>query len=211
MINEKEFIELGFDNIVSYSGKDITPELVDRCFKLDKAFYKEDFLWENTDIKNTILKYNQMCFVFIDKTRGNIIGYSYWFPIKAEILEKFKNERTALLDIKVEYISGFTTPPVHLFLGGEAFVPGYDLMNLHKAVENIFQYHILYLAQKKNIKIETINFDAVCQYDKEFLVPRTGLKNYSEKSNCLFYYGKYDPKTVYNESKYCEELKKDYQ
>ena len=210
MINENEFIELGFKNIVSYSGKDITPELIDRCFKLDRAFYQQEFLWEHTDIKNTILNHSQMCFIFMDKSRESIIGYSYWFPVKKEILQKFKDEKTVLLDIKNEYVSGYTTSPVHLFLGGEAFVPGYDLLNLHQAVENIFQYHILYLALKKYIKVDIISFDSVCQYDQEYLVPRTGLKSSSQKKDCIFYYGRYNPRTFYKESKYCDELKKYY-
>lgn len=210
MIIENEFVDVGIDNVVSYSGKDITPELIERCFKLDGAFYKKEFLWENTDIKNTILNNNQMCFIFIDKNRGNIVGYSYWFPIKKEILQKFKEEKTILLDIKNEYCSGFNNSPLDLFLGGEAFVPGYDLFNLHKAVENIFQYHILHLA-KKGVKVRTLSFDSVCQYDEEFLVSRMHLKNCVPKKDCSFCYGKYDPKIVYNESKYCVDLMKYYE
>lgn len=209
MIIKNEFDEVGIDNVVAYSGKDITPELIDRCFKLDGAFYKKEFSWENTDIKNTILNNSQMCFIFIDNNRGNIVGYSYWFPIKKEILQKFIDEKNILLDIKNDYCSGFTAPSIDLFLGGEAFVPGYDLMNLHKAVEDIFQYHILHLA-KKGIKVRTVSFDSVCQYDEEFLVARMGLKNRVQKKDCAFHYGKYNPKVVYSDSKYCSELEKFY-
>jgi len=206
MIIEKEFVEQGIQNVVSYSGKDITPELIERCFKLDRVFYQQQFLWENTDIKNTILNNSQMCFIFVDRDQGNIVGYSYWFPIKEEIAQRFKEEKTILLDIKNEYCSGYKTSPIHLFLGGEAFVPGYDILNLHKAIEDIFQYHVLYLA-KKGIKVETLSFDSVCQYDEQYLVSRTGLKNCVAKNNCSYYYDKYDPRVVYKDSKYCEELK----
>ncbi|MBQ4558186.1 MAG: hypothetical protein IJA61_02275 [Clostridia bacterium] len=209
MIIEKEFKDNGFDNIVCYSGRDITEDLIKRCLNLDTAFYEKEFYWDNTDIINVVKENPQMCFIFVDTIRQNIIGYSYWFPIKLDIINKFIHDKEPLLDIKKEYISGYKTSPVHLFLGGEAFVPGYDLMLLHKVIEDIFQWHILVLAQN-GVKVDNICFDAVCDYDKFFLVKNVGLNNCVIKKNCSFYYGKYSPNIVYNESKYCKELKKYY-
>jgi len=209
MIIEKKFIESGFENIISISGKDITADLIKRCFNLDRVFYGKEFLWENTDILNVILKYNQMCFIFMDTSNENIVGYSYWFPIKTEILDKFVEDKKALLDIKQEYCSGYQTSPINLFLGGEAFVPGYDLLNMHKVVEDIFQHHILHLAEN-GIKIDNICLDAVCKFDEEYLVPKLGVGNKFEKSNCIYYCGEYHPNTTYKDSQYCEKLKKYY-
>ncbi|MBE5736271.1 MAG: hypothetical protein E7356_02800 [Clostridiales bacterium] len=209
MIIDVDFQEAGINNVVAYSGKDITDDLIYRCFKLDNVFYKQDFQWNTFGIENIIKKYPQMCFIFIDKDKKNIVGYSYWLPIKTEVFQQFIDNKTALLDIKEEYCTGYNSSNINLFLGGEAFVPGYDLNNLHLAIENIFQYHILCLAQK-NIKINLVAFDSVCQYDEEFLVKRTNVKNCIDKSNCKFYYDKYDPRTFYNQSKYCNELIKYY-
>lgn len=209
MIIENEFRERGFDNIICYSGKDITDSLIARCFKLDKAFYGKQFQWDNLGIETTIKKYNQMCFVFVDKTKGNIVGYSYWFPMKLEIINRYIKDKEVILGIKEEDCSPFNISPVHLFLGGEAFVPGYDLLNLHKVIEDIFQYHVLCLAEK-GIKVETICFDAVCKYDEEYLVSRTNLSYKIIKNNCTFYYDKYSPNKMYYESKYCNDLKKYY-
>lgn len=209
MIIEKKFIECGFENIVSISGKDITEDLIKRCFNLDKAFYGKEFLWDDTDILNVIMKYNQMCFIFMDTDKQNIVGYSYWFPIKTEILDKFVKEKKALLDIKPEYCTGYQTTPINLFLGGEAFVPGYDLLNMHQVIEDIFQYHILHLASK-GIKVDKICLDAVCKFDEEYLVPQLGLKTKYQKDNCVYYCDKYSPLTTYKNSQYCEKLKQYY-
>lgn len=210
MIIENEFRENGLDNIICYSGKDITDDFIKRCFNLDKAFYGKQFQWDTLGIENTIKKYNQMCFVFVDKERGNIVGYSYWFPLKLDVLNNYIKNKETLLGISEEDCSPFSVSPVHLFLGGEAFVPGYDLLTLHRVIEDIFQYHILCLAEK-GIKVGTISFDAVCKYDEDYLVKRTNLKNCVQKNDCNFYYDKYYPDTVYNQSKYCNELKKFYQ
>lgn len=209
MIIEREFEEQGISNVVSYSGKDINEDLINRCFKLDKAFYRAQFLWEGTEVRNTILENSQMCFIFIDKNRGNIVGYSYWLPIKDSVLKRYKDENVALLDIKRDYCTGYKIANVNLFLGGEAFVPGYDLLNLHKAIENIFQMHVLHLA-KNGVMIDTISFDSVCEYDEKYLVNRVGIKDYTIKKNCKYYYGKYDPRIVYKDSKYCTKLKEYY-
>ena len=95
MIIEKKFVESGFENVVSISGKDITEDLIKRCFNLDKVFYGKEFLWDNTDILDVIMKYNQMCFIFMDTENQNIVGYSYWFPIKSEILDRFVKDKKA--------------------------------------------------------------------------------------------------------------------
>lgn len=209
MVVEEEFKIHGIDNVVCLSGKDITKELIERCFKLDAVFYRNEFLWDNTGIMDTILAFSEMCFILLDSKRNNIVGYSYWFPIKPEILDQFACEGKNLLDIKPEYCSGYKVTPVNLFSAGEAYVPGYDIFRLHNAVEDIFQYHILCLA-KKNIKVDKICIDAACGFDEEFLIPKLGLNNKVQKSNCVYCWGKYDPRITYNKSRFCEELKKYY-
>ena len=209
MIFDDEFTKYGLDNIICYSGKDITDDFIKRCFNLDRVFYGKQFQWNSLGIENTIKKFNQMCFVFLDKDRGNIVGYSYWFPVKEELITKYSQNKETLLAIKEEDCSPYNVSPVHLFLGGEAFVPGYDLYNLHKAVEDIFQRQILTLA-KKGVKIGTVSFEAVCKYDEEYLLCRTNLKNKTKKDNSVFFYDNYSPKNMYNESKYCSELMEYY-
>ena len=209
MISDKEFCEIGVDTVVAYSGKDLTDDLIKRCFKLDNAFYRQEFQWDKFEIDKIIKKYPQFCFIFVDKNRGNIVGYSYWFPIKTAILQEFINNKTALLNIKEEYCMDYQKPHVNLFLGGEAFTSGYDLNNLHIAVENLFQHRALMLA-KKGIKIALVAFDSVCAYDEQFLVPKTNMKNCIKKSNCNFYHDKYDPNKFYKDSKYCNDLKAFY-
>jgi len=209
MIIEQDFKNYGIQNVVAYSGKDINENLIDRCFKLDEVFYREQFKWDDTSIKETILANPEMCFVFIDKVKGSVVGYSYWFPIKTEVLDKFVREENPLLDIKKEYCTGYKSSPINLFLGGQAFVPGYDMAELHKAIEDIFQKHILFLAQN-GIMVDTVSFDSVCSYDELYLVPRCGLTNRVEKKDCYYYFGKYNPKEFYRNSKYAQKLKEFY-
>lgn len=205
MIIKDIFQSHGFNNITAFSGSDISDDLIKRCLNLDKVFYEDEFLFGSFDITQTIKQNSQMCFILLDDEKQTIVGYTYWLPVKDNILTQYMDNKKILLEVLPEYCTGFKTSPINLFNIGEAFVPGYDLLTLHKALEDLFQYHILCLAQM-NIKISTICFDAVNKYDEKYLVARTGLRYYEQKENCKFYFDSYDPRRVFKESPYSQEL-----
>ena len=209
MIIKDLFQNNGFNNITAYSGKDIDDELINRCLKLDGVFYDDQFLWKDFNIADTIKQYSQMCFILVNDEKNTIVGYSYWFPIKSEILNQYIKEKKILLNIEPQFCTGYNVPNINLHCAGEAFVPGYDLLNLHKVLEDLFQYHILCLAQK-GTKVSTLSVDSVCAYDEQYLVKRSGLKYCEEKNDCKFFYDKYDPRLIFSESIYCQELLKYY-
>ncbi len=199
----------GFGNITAYSGKDIDDSLIERCLKLDNVFYKDEFLWTEFNIADTIKQFSQMCFILVNDDKNTIVGYSYWLPVKSEKLDEFIKKKKIMLNIEPGFCTGFNVPEINLYSAGEAFVPGYDLLNLHKAIEDIFQYHVLCLAEK-GVKIATLSIDSVCEYDEQYLVKRLGLRQSIEKDDSKFCYDSYDPRLHYNESVYCQELLKYY-
>ena len=201
----KEFENHGFSTIVAYTGKDITEQMIERCFEIDEEFYEQEFSIENSEIKEIIANFGQMCMVLVDKEENQVIGYSYWIPIKPEIFVDFMKNSTMLLNLKVDYCVSFDEPEVNLFQEGEAFVMGYDVQGLHNAIKDIVQFKILKLAQR-GTKINCIALESICQYDEEFFVPSIGLKKKFKKNKSIFYCDKYSPRTMFLGSKYSKEL-----
>lgn len=211
MIIENIFDTSGFDAIVAYSFKDITEKMIDDCLEIDKTFYKKEYYWNKDDVFNLVSKFGQFCFVFVDENEKRVIGYSFWFPIKTNIFKSFIKQRKMLLNLKEEFCSHFKDgDTVNLFSGGEAFIKGYDLLNLHKAIENLFQKRVLELASV-GILVDYIAIEACCEYDTKYLIPLLGLTKHIQKNNSTFYIGKYNPKTTYKDSKYVNDLLKFYE
>lgn len=200
-----EFENYGFSSIVAYTGKDITEAMIEKCFEIDRDFYEKEFSIEDSEIKEIIAKFGQMCLVLVDKEDNQVIGYSYWIPIKPEIFIDFMKNSELLLNLKVDYCASFEEPEVNLFQEGEAFVMGYDVKSLHNAIKDIVQLKILKLAQR-GTKINCIAFESICEYDEKFLAPSIGVKRKFKKDDSMFYCEKYSPKTMFLGSKYSKAL-----
>lgn len=110
-----------------------------------------------------------------------------------------------LLFIEEEYCSGFNEPVISLFQAGEAFVAGYDIDDLHKALEDIVLHKILVLA-KRGTKIGYVAIEAVCKYDRDYLVPLLGLERKIVKGNSVFYCDNYKPDKMFARSKIAKEI-----
>lgn len=209
MIFEKEFKNYGLENFIAYSGVDITDKMIESCFEIDKSFYKKEYSIENSQIKNIIKEFGQICFVIVEKTENKVIGYSYWIPIKSSVFIDFIKKKEMLLNLELSQCSNFNEKTVNLFSAGEAFLRGYDLNNLHKCVEDLFLNKILTLA-KKGVKVDYLAIEAVCEYDKVYLAPKLGLKKGEKKGTSLFYCDRYSPKTTYPDSLISKELEEYY-
>lgn len=205
MVFEREFQRYGINNIVAYSASDITDAMIDDAFKLDESFYKKEYSIENSQIREIVKEFGQICFCLYDKKTKKMMGYSYWIPIKTSVFVDFIKKDEMLLNLNKEHCSNFNEATVNLFSAGEAFFPGYDLDAIHKALEDIFQGKILVLAQR-GVKVEYVAVEAVCAYDKEYLVKQLGLKRGTKKPNSQFFCDKYSPKTTYSRSIYKDEL-----
>lgn len=209
MIFEKEFQRYGFDNIVAYSGTDITDKMIEESFKISEAFFDAEYQIKDSQIRELIKHVGQICFMIYDKSKKQVIGYSFWLPIKSKVFIEFLKNKEMLMFIKEDYCAKFNEPTVNLFQTGEAFVAGYDLDNLHRGLEDIIQEKILVLA-RKGVKVEYIAIEAVCKYDEEYLAPLMGLTKKIKKGNSSFFCDKYSPRTTFARSKVCAELKEYY-
>ena len=210
MIFEKEFELHDFDSIVALTDTDITEEILDRCFEIDREFYEDSYYWNISELRKAIKEFGQFCFVYIDKEERTLIGYSFWFPIKTDVFNEFIKKKEMLLDIKPEYCLKFRdSKEVNLFLGGEAFMSGYNIREMHLAIEDLLQRRILEL-MLSGIKVKYIAMESCCKYDEEFLLPKLRLSKSVKKDKSTFYYDEYSPDRSYTDSKYVTELKKYY-
>ena len=208
MVIENIFQNYGYNTIIGYSGKDITDDMIEACMAIDKKFYGGEYTWANS-MKNIVQKFNQMCFVFIDTAENAIVGYSFWVPIKTQVFNDFIKNKKMLLDFEDSYFSDYKQSSVNLFLAGEAYVLGYDIKNLHKAVEDIIQKRILDLAYM-GVKVKYVAIESCCKFEEEFLVPLLGLTKKVKKDKSTFYYDEYSPNKVYKRSKYSEGIRQFY-
>lgn len=209
MIFEKDFERHGFDTIVAYSSKDIPDNLLEDTFQIGNTFFDAQYQFDRPKLKEVVKSFGNFCFVIYDKAEKKVIGYSFWMPVKTKIFADFLQRKEMLLLMEKEYCSEFTEPVINLFQLGEAFVTGYDLDNIHKALEDIFQGKVLALA-KKGTKINYIAIEAVCKYDEEYLVKLLGMTHKLKKDKSTFYCEEYSPNLVYNRSRFVPELKEFY-
>lgn len=209
MIFEKEFKRYGFEDIVAYSASDISDEMLEESFAVSENFFADEFQIKNSKIRQIVKNAGQICFIIVDKSVKKVIGYSFWIPIKSSVFVDFIKKNEMLLFIEEEHCSKFNEATVNLFQAGEAFVMGYDLDNIHKALEDIIQEKILVLA-RRGVKVEYVAIEAVCKYDEEYLAKLMGLNRGVKKGKSTFFCDKYSPQTMFARSKYANELKEFY-
>lgn len=209
MIFDKEFAQYGYTDLVAYSGKDITDDMLNACMVIEKKFFEPQYTEYSDNLVECVKKYNQMCFVFIDKVKNAVVGYSFWFPIKTTVFNAFIKSKYMLLELRDNFFSNYKDETINLFLASEAYVLGYDIKKLHEAVEDVFSRRILDLAYN-GTKVKYIAIEACCEYDEKFLVKLLGLTNKVKKDISTFYYGEYSPETVYKSSKYASGIKQYY-
>ena len=209
MIFDKEFKEYGYTDVIAYSGKDITDELFEKCMDIEKDFYPEEFSRNMKNLKDTVLKHNQMCFIFKDIVRNIVIGYSFWLPIRTKVFNQFIKSNEPLFIFGDNYFSNYSEKTVNLFLASEAFITGYDIKQLHKCVEDIFSRRVLDLAYK-GTQIKYIAIESCCRFEEEFLVKLLGLTQKVKKEKTTFYFDKYSPEATYKTSKYVSGIKQYY-
>lgn len=209
MVFEKEFKHYGFESVVAYSGTDITEEMMNESFKVSDDFFHEEYQINESKIKDIVKNVGQICFIIKDESVNKVIGYSFWVPIKEQVFVNFIKANEMLMFIEEEHCSKFNEPVVNLFQAGEAFVGGYDIDLLHKALEDIIQQKILVLA-KKGVKIGYVAIEAVCEYDEKYLAKLLGLSKGVKKEKSIFYCDKYSPSKTFARSMYAEYLKEYY-
>ncbi len=209
MIFDKEFKEYGYTDLIAYSGKDITEEMLDDCMKLEKDFYAEEYTQDSENLKTCVLNHNQMCFIFKDIVKNVIVGYSFWFPIKTKVFNAFIKSKYSLLKFEENYFSNYKDKVINLFLASEAYITGYDIKRLHEAVEDIFSRRVLDLAYK-GTKIKYIALESCCRFEEEYIVKLLGLTQKVQKERTVFFFDEYSPEKVYLSSKYASGIKQYY-
>ena len=138
MIFDKEFTEYGYTDIVAYSGKDISDDMLNACKIIEKKFFEAEYTESTDNLIECVKKYNQMCFVFVDKVKNAVVGYSFWFPIKTKVFNVYIENNFTLLELRDNFFSNYKESTINLFLASEAYVLGYDIKRLHEAVEDVF-------------------------------------------------------------------------
>lgn len=210
MIFEKEFADYGYTDLIAYSGKDITEDMISACLFIEKKFYGEDKCLDSENVKEIILKTNQMCFVIVDKIKNAIVGYTFWFPIKTSVLNDSIKNKTTLLSFKEDDFSGFKEPTINLFLASEAFVLGYDIKKLHEPIEDIISKRILDLAFI-GTKIKYVAIESRVDFNSSYLIKKLGLIKNIKKDKSTLYFGEYNPKLTYKSDKYFDDIRQYYQ
>lgn len=209
MIFEKEFKEYGYTDIIAYSGKDITEEMLSECMNIEKNFYTKEYTQDVENLKNCVLNHSQMCFIFKDIVKNVIVGYSFWFPVKTKVFNAFIKSKHSLLKFEENYFSSYNDKFINLFLASEAYITGYDIKKLHEAVEDVFSRRVLDLAYK-GTKIKYIAMESCCNFEEKYIVRLLGLTQKVKKEKTYFFFDEYSPEKVYLSSKYASGIRQYY-
>ncbi len=205
MIFDNEFEDYGYTDIVAYSGKDITEEMVDDCMKICNEFYSKEFA-RTENLKTMVLSNLQMCFVFFDKVKDVVIGYSFWLPIKTKVFNTYIKSGKPLLEFDDGFMFNYKQDKlINLFLASEAYILGYDIKILHEAISDVITKRILDLAYH-GIKVKYIAMEACSKFDLQFLANQIGFTSSFKKPTTTFFFNEFSPETIYKNSKFSDEL-----
>lgn len=209
MIFDKEFKEYGYTDVMAYNGKDITEEIFDQAMTVETGFYPKGYSRNRENLKKYVLLHSQMCFIFKDTVKNVFVGYAFWLPIKTRIFNTFIQSNKSLTEFEDDYFLSYNSKSVNLFLASEAYITGYDIKHLHKAIEDMFSRRVLDLAYK-GTKINYVAIESCCKFEEEYLVKLLGLSQSVKKEKTTFYFDKYSPEKTYSSSKYASGIKQYY-
>lgn len=206
MIINKLVEDRGYQGYLCYTGNDITENMIDKCFDIDRMFFQEEYLYSKEKVKEWIKEYNDMCAVLYNPVEDKVIAYCFYLLISDEALELYKSNRISFFTLGR---SLFVKPEIgtkgNLFCLSDACLPGWDFVNMHRLM-NEYNVYMLCELSKNKFKINNVCIDVVCDYDKT-LVNQFHIENYIKTNhNSYFYWGKFDPSKVWTYCRYSNEL-----
>ena len=83
------------DNVTVVNGFDITSDIIDKCInQIDKVYYPKSTT-DPESIKSWVLDHSEFCFVMIDNSSSDVMGYLYCFPTTEDCtIEYLKGSKT---------------------------------------------------------------------------------------------------------------------
>lgn len=206
-----EFTErYGYNGYYFYSGKDITDKMIDKCFEIDKYFFKEDFAYNETRVREWIKEYGDMCSVLYNPIEDKVIAYCFYLFISDEALELYKQNKISFFTMgKSLFVNPQNGQSLNLFCLSDACLPGWDFVQTHKIMNEYYAY-MVYELSKKQIKIKNVCIDVVCDYDKilanQFCIENKNNTNH----NSLFVWGEFNPNVTWTYCQYSQRLIEQY-
>ena len=201
----------GYQGFVYYSGDDVTADMRKQCFELDKRFFKEKYLYNQTKVDNWLKNYNEMCSVLYNPQDKKVIAYCFYLFISDTALQEMKENKLSYFTLgEKNLVKTKENEKVNLFCLSDACMPGWDFVEMHRIMNEYNVYVLNKLAKNKKVKVENVCIDVVCEYD-EILIKQFHIDNFVETNHeSKFYWGKFNPEKTWKYCKYSSALIEEY-
>ena len=198
-------------NIICFTGDDISNDMIEKCFLIDSDFFEEKYLYNREKVKSWIKKYNELCFVFYDLKKGEIIGYNFVLLIDIDTFKKYMNGEISYFTIgSTQFVNDKTDCDAALFYLSTAYSPNCNIATLMSMTQNAITDLIINYKVRNNVKIKYYFLDAVCKFDKEYAMSMK-LKPYNVTAyNSIIYAERFDAETFFPKATNYNYLKKIY-
>ena len=210
----KQIIEAnGYEGCVCCTGEDITLDMINQCFKIDNIFFKEQDLFNRDRVTKWLQKYNDMCAVIYQPEENKVIGYCFYIFVTDEALELYKKNIISYFTMGESlFIKPHKNGVGNLFCLSDACLPGWNVVQLHRAMCEVFVYQLHALAKDMNFKVKNVSIDVVCEYDsiiiQQFHMSEQNAHPTLHNSN--LYIKPFDPNTIWTKYKYSQALLEEY-
>ena len=198
-------------NVICFQGKDISENLIQQCFDLDKNFFEYNYLYESSKMKSLILAHNELCFVFFDIETNKVIGYNFLLLLKKDAFDLYKDSKISYFTFgERDVVNLEKDKEAVLFYLSTAFYINENVYDLLSLSQNCLYYFLTILFQKYKLKVTDVLFDAVNELDLKYI---NVLKmNYYKKTpyNSKIYIKEFFPKKFYPYAIFSDRLEQMY-
>ena len=199
---KNDYLDYGY-----FSGEDLTSEMIQQCFDLDKKFFKEEYLYNEEKVRNWLRTHNEMCSVLYSPKENKVIAYCFYLFISDEAFQLYKENKLSFFTLGERFlVKPQHDEKVNLFCLSDACEPGWDYVKMHRIMNEYNVYNLYEMAIKKNIKVENVCIDVVCEYDKKLAKQFNITECVKTNHNSEFVWGKFDPEKTWTYCKYSKPL-----
>lgn len=207
MISSKFTETKGYYGYAYYSGEDITDQMIEQCFELDRSFFKEEFLYNVDRVRRWLKNHREMCSVLYSEENNEVIAYCFYLFISDEALQLYKQNKLSYFTMGESlFVSPKRGDRLNLFCLSDACKPGWDFVQTHRIMNEYNVLNLCKMARDLDVLVKNVCIDSVCEYE-ETLVKQFHISNNTKTNhNTKFYWGKFDPTQTWTYCVYSSTL-----
>ena len=156
-------------DVICFTGEDISDKMIDQCFDIDAGFFEEKYLYDHGNVKKWVKKYSDFCFVFFDLRLNKVIGYNFLLLLDMPALESYLRGEISYFTIGInQFAYGRKNCEGALFYLSSAFSPNVNISLMMSMTQNAITDLLIEYKLRDNITVKKYFLDAVCDFDEKY-------------------------------------------